>query len=247
MRGSNSTRKVSSFAPAVFAVGLCLSVSVLSTSPAKAQTASADAWGRQASQQAAQVREWVIATGDNSGLPFVIIDKVQAKVFVFAGDGQIQGSAAALLGVARGDTTVAGIGERELSTIRPEERTTPAGRFISALGRDLANKDVLWVDYAASVSLHAVVTSNPKEHRLQRLATASPLDNRISFGCINVPPEFFEGVVRPAFAGTYGIVYVLPELAPISQAIAGYAGADALAGRAASAPMRKTAEGIPTP
>jgi len=46
---------------------------------------------------------------------------------------------------------------------------------------------------------------------MRRGACAVPLDNRISYGCINVPPKFFENVVRPAVTGTNGIVYVLPE------------------------------------
>ena len=37
-------------------------------------------------------------------------------------------------------------------------------------------------------------------------------DNRISFGCINVPLAFFENVVSRAFKDTTGVVYVLPEL-----------------------------------
>jgi hypothetical protein len=56
-----------------------------------------------------------------------------------------------------------------------------------------------------------VITSNPRERRAQRLATPSPLDKRISYGCINVPVDFFKQVVKPAFKGTNGIVYVLPE------------------------------------
>jgi hypothetical protein len=70
----------------------------------------------------------------------------------------------------------------------------------------------LWVDYADAISLHRVITTNPQERRLQRLATPTPLDNRISYGCINVPKNFFEHVVQSAFAGTNGIVYILPEI-----------------------------------
>jgi hypothetical protein len=44
------------------------------------------------------------------------------------------------------------------------------------------------------------------------LASATPLDNRISYGCINVPVAFFKEVVHRAFTGTHGIVYVLPEV-----------------------------------
>ena len=120
----------------------------------------------------------------------------------------------ALMGLAIGDNTVPGIGQRQLSSIRPEERTTPAGRFMASLDRDIHGVEVLWVDYDSSLSLHKVVKGTPKERRAQRLASPSPAERRITFGCINVPVPFYEQVVSPAFKGTYGVVYVLPETRP---------------------------------
>ncbi len=175
-----------------------------------------------ASQDARQVADWVIDAGDNRNLPFVIVDKRDAKVFVFHADGRLRGAAPALLGLALGDDSVPGIGERKLADILPEERTTPAGRFVAALDRNLSGAEILWVDYEGAVSLHPVIMSNLKELRAQRLATPSPLDNRISYGCINVPVDFFKRVVRPAFTGTNGIVYVLPETRPAQQVFASY-------------------------
>ncbi len=163
------------------------------------------------SYAARHTADWVMDSEDNRGLPFVIIDKANAKVFVFDTTGSLQGSARALLGLARGDDAIPGIGERELSTIRPEERTTPAGRFVASLGRNLHGDEILWVDYHNAISMHRVVTTNKKEHRLQRLATLTTNDKRISYGCINVPVKFFNTVVRPAFINSNGIVYVLPE------------------------------------
>lgn len=164
-----------------------------------------------ASQAPRYVADWVLDSGDNRDMPFVIVDKMQAKVFVFNADGRLLGATAALLGWARGDDSVPGIGDRALSSILPEERTTPAGRFVASLGRNLHGKEILWVDYDTAISLHGVVTTQRKERRAQRLDTPTPLDNRISYGCINVPVKFYENVVSPAFTGTNGIVYVLPE------------------------------------
>jgi len=163
------------------------------------------------SRDARHVADWVVDSGDNHGMPFIIVDKMDAKVFVFDADGRLRGAAPALLGLARGDDSIPGIGNRELSSMRPEERTTPAGRFVASLGYNFHGKDILWVDYDTALSLHRVIKTKPKERRLQRLATPTPLDNRISYGCINVPAKFYNNVVSPAFAGTYGIVYVLPE------------------------------------
>jgi hypothetical protein len=152
----------------------------------------------------------------------VIVDKIDARIFVFDAGGRIQGAAPALLGSARGDDTVPGIGDREYADMPPETRTTPAGRFVAALGMDTRGEDVVWVDYDAAVSLHRVITTKPKERRLQRLATPTPLDNRISYGCINVPARFYENVVSPAFTGTDGIVYVLPETRPAREVFGSY-------------------------
>ena len=170
-----------------------------------------------ASVDARQVAEWVVDSSDNQHMPFVIIDKPNGKVFVFHADGRLRGAASALLGLAIGDDSVPGIGERKLSSILPEERTTPAGRFVANLDRNIKGKEILWVDYDTAISLHPVVTGNAKERRAERLATPSPQDNRISYGCINVPVDFFAQVVSPAFKGTNGIVYVLPETRPMQQ------------------------------
>lgn len=181
------------------------------------------AFGREhASKDTLHVAHWVVASGDNQGLPFVIIDKVEAKVFVFDAQGKLSGAAPALLGLARGDDSTPGIGERKLSTIRPEERTTPAGRFVASLDHDLHGVEMLWVDYDTAISLHRVVTAIAGEHRAQRLESATSADNRISYGCINVPAKFYDKVVSPAFTGTNGIVYILPETRPAREVFKSY-------------------------
>ena len=171
---------------------------------------AANLGGEAASADVRQVADWVTASQDNRALPFVIVDKKAAKVFVFAAGGELLGAAPALLGIGRGDDSVPGIGTRKLASIAPTERTTPAGRFQASLGHDL-DQDILWVDYDAALSLHRVIVGNPRDRRAARLASPSPSDNRISFGCINVPAAFYDGIVAPAFNATVGIVYILPE------------------------------------
>jgi len=165
----------------------------------------------QASYEVRYMAEWIVDSGDNNNMVFVIVDKANAKVFVFNSDGLLQGTAPALLGQAKGDDSVPGIGNRKISSIRREERTTPAGRFVAALDRNLRGEEILWVDYDTGISMHQVKDNKFKKNRLKRLATLTPLDNRVTYGCINVSEEFFVTVVRQAFTGTDGIVYVLPE------------------------------------
>jgi hypothetical protein len=169
-------------------------------------------FGQEASSpESRKLADWIVDSANNGRSPFIIVDKVNARVFVFDAQGQIRGTAPVLLGLAVGDDSVPGIGQRKLSSIRPEEKTTPAGRFVASLDRDIHGKEILWIDYDTSFSLHAVVKGTPKERRAERLASPSPLDRRISFGCINVPAMFYQKVVSPIFTGTEGIVYVLPE------------------------------------
>lgn len=184
---------------------------------------------QQASPDARHIADWALHSGDNAGLPYVVVDKVNARVFVFDGAGRLLGASAVLLGLARGDDSVPGIGSRKLSTILPAERTTPAGRFVAALDKSLAGEEILWVDYDSGVALHRVIATVPKERRLQRLESSLPLDHRITFGCINVPVKFYETVVSPTFTGTSGIVYVLPEVRPVREVFGSYDVGDAAA------------------
>jgi hypothetical protein len=189
---------------------LALGVAALAAAAAD-DSRRADFGAEAASAPAQEVAQWVVQSADNQNLPFIIVDKVQARVYVFRADGSLRGATGALMGLAIGDHTVPGIGQRKLSSIRPEERTTPAGRFMASLDRDIHGVEVLWVDYDSSLSLHAVVPGTPKERRAQRMASSNPADKRITYGCINVPARFFSEVVSTALKGTYGVVYVLPE------------------------------------
>ncbi len=169
-----------------------------------------------ASDAVRSVAGWVAASGDARDQPFVIIDKREARLFVFDSAGAYLGNSPVLLGLARGDESVPGIGSRPLSAIRPADRTTPAGRFDAAPGMNSAGHAIVWIDYAASISMHAVVPGAPTDHRLQRLATASRDDNRISYGCVNIPTAFFTDVVQPDFVKG-GVVYILPEGRPLRE------------------------------
>lgn len=180
-------------------------------------------FGKQhASVEVTNLVSWIVDSADNKGMPFMVIDKVNATVMMFDASGQLQGAAPALLGLARGDDSTPGIGQRKLSSIRPDERTTPAGRFVASLDRDINGKELLWVDYDTAIALHPVVKGTPAERRGERLDSANPDDNRISYGCINVPPKFYELFVSSAFTGTSGIVYILPETRTAQEVFGSY-------------------------
>ncbi|MEQ7917689.1 hypothetical protein ABQX22_00725 [Xanthomonas sp. WHRI 1810A] len=78
------------------------------------------------------------------------------------------------------------------------------------------------MDYENAIAMHPVVTSNPEEQRTARLASSRLPDKRISYGCINIPADFYRNYVSPAFRGTNGVVYVLPETRPNASVFTAY-------------------------
>jgi hypothetical protein len=164
-----------------------------------------------------KLASWAVATADYKNRSFVILDKKDARVYVFEPSGRLKAASPVLLGYAIGDDNAPGIGEKPLSQIRPEERTTPAGRFVAEIGLNARGEDVVWVDYDAAVSMHRVLTTNPAERRLERLATPTHEDNRVSYGCINLPKAFYEDVLAPTVKKIGAVIYVLPETRPLQQ------------------------------
>ncbi|TFY97004.1 hypothetical protein EZ242_19945 [Ramlibacter rhizophilus] len=165
-----------------------------------------------ASPEARHVANWALHSGDNGKRNVVVVDKRDARVFVFDREGRLLGTAPVLLGSQVGDHTVPGVGDKPIAEVKPEERTTPAGRFIAEPGLNSHGEDVVWVDYEAAVSMHRVRPIVKSERRLQRLASATPSDNRISYGCINLPRSFYEDVLSPVVRKQGGaVIYVLPE------------------------------------
>ncbi|MDO9402725.1 MAG: L,D-transpeptidase [Polaromonas sp.] len=166
--------------------------------------------------------DWVAAHADNQGKPFVIVDKKSAQMYVFEADGKLISSTPVLLGAGVGDFSVPGIETRDISTLRQEERTTPAGRFVSEPGRNLTGEDIIWVDYSAKIAIHRLRPDAALQQRAQRLGSGLSDDKRVSLGCIVVPVSFYENVIRPVLGKRYGLVYVLPETRPVQSMFGAY-------------------------
>ena len=176
------------------------------------------------SRDVVDIAGWVVASDDNRGLPFAIVDKHAAQILVFDKDGKLRGTAPVLIGSAAGDTSAEGVGDRELKDIPMGDRTTPAGRFRAGFGPAAGGERVLWIDYATSISIHAIppTKASKAEKRTQRLASTDPDDNRITHGCINVSPTFYSKTVVPLFKKG-GLFYVLPEIDTLRDAFPSFA------------------------
>jgi hypothetical protein len=157
------------------------------------------------------VANWVSYTRDNRKKSFVLIDKKGAQLYVFDPRGKLRSRTPVLLGKAVGDDAAPGIGNKPLSKMTEDEKTTPAGRFLAAPGRNTKGEDIIWIDYNTAVSMHRLRKVSAEQKRAERMATDDPSDNRISYGCVNVPATFFDSVLKPTVVKQGAYVYVLPE------------------------------------
>ncbi len=170
---------------------------------------------------ARRLADGIAGSNDHQGLPFFVIDKANATLYVFDPKARLMASTPVLLGAATGDDSVPGIGTRPMADIQTEERTTPAGRFVAEVGHNLKGEDIVWVDHGAAISMHRVRTTKPLERRAERLASPGVDDNRISYGCINVPVAFYDQHVKTAFHhGRTAIAYVMPETRTLQEQFA---------------------------
>jgi len=179
------------------------------------RAATPDFGTERVSDDARYAAQQVVVTDDHRHRPFAIVDKRDARLYVFDADGRLGGASAVLLGLTPGDTAITDIAKRRPASLAPNERSTPAGRFESQPGHNDKGEAIVWVDYAASLAIHRLRPSPASEHRAERMASATPDDNRISLGCIVVPVAFYEAVVEPVLGRQRGVVYVLPETRPV--------------------------------
>lgn len=195
-----------------------MSALTLSAAPASARgvasaPASADpaATAKGLTAPAAELLSWIAHTGNNAGAPYVVVDKREARVWVFDAQHRPLGSTAALLGLALGDQEVADIRQRDVTRLAKDARITPAGRFATEPGLNIQGEDVVWLDYAAGLAMHRVRPGLAQASRLKRLAEQVASAQRVSMGCVVLPVAFYEGVIRPLLGRQAGVVYVLPE------------------------------------
>jgi hypothetical protein len=181
--------------------------------PAVALAAAApDFGGERVAADVRQLAQAVLASGDHGSRPFAIVDKQEARLYVFNARGRLRGASAVLIGQAPGDDSAADVGDRAQTGYVPlPERTTPAGRFMSEPGRNSEGEPVVWVDYNAAFAIHRLRPGASRALREARLASSSPADRRVSWGCVVVPVKFYVDVVERLLGRSPGVVYVMPE------------------------------------
>jgi hypothetical protein len=197
----------------------------VSVPPAPAGAAArrlADFGAETPSPEALHVANWAVFTGDNGKKAIVMLDKKAARAHVFEPNGKLKASTPVLLGASMRDENPPGVGDKPLAEVKPDEKVTAAGRYIAEPGINASGEDVIWIDYKAALSMHRVRALVKEERRLERLASPTIDDNRISFGCVNFPVAFYEGILSPTVKRQGAVIYVLPETRTPQQVFGSY-------------------------
>jgi len=153
--------------------------------------------------------------GDAGGKPFVVVDKSNARMTVFDAKGKIVEETPALLGKSVGDRfSEARKNARTIEEVEASgQKVTPAGRFTGQVTPDREYGSVLRFNETSNggttVAIHQTYTGTPSERRPERIASSTTSDNRVSFGCVNVPKEIYDR--NFSNIGDRFTVYVLPE------------------------------------
>jgi hypothetical protein len=197
---------------ALAAAWLAAALASAIAAPAQASQSQRQQPGAQLSRDALELVERVTRTGDHQQLPFAVVDKKEARIYVFDAAGLLRGTSAALLGQTTGDESAPDVGEHaQTGNVPLAERTTPAGRFVSEPGRNRSGEHVIWVDYDSAFAIHRVRPGRSRLARLSRLDSSNPADRRVSLGCVVVAEQFYKQVVWRWLGQGRSVVYVLPE------------------------------------
>lgn len=151
------------------------------------------------SETANVVNSWVTQTKDNAGQKYVIADKASGEIHIMDAKGNVLASAPALYGKKVGDGMTVGETPAGIFTLTQESAPQSYGGDIQHFA-DAPNGDI----YA----IHRVLTGNPKQNRLGRLASKTADDNRVSLGCINIPAAVYDQHLSSGFKGK---LYIIPD------------------------------------
>ncbi len=163
------------------------------------------------SAQAKQVSEIAIHNGDRQ---FILVDKNRSMLFLFQ-DGKPVFSDTVLTGISTADRLTPELLAKPFdSPTKDYEKITPAGRYTVSqqyddlYGTILEINEIHGKDWA--LAIHRVYVGSPKEKRMERLKSATPDDNYVSYGCINIDQEGIQFLVK-ALPKKGTPLYILPR------------------------------------
>src|SRR5258706_3909636 len=154
------------------------------------------------------VADWILRNDKQMGRPFIIADKANGLLFAFRENGEVIGRARALYGAVRTDEMTQEQADKTWEAMVAADMITPAGIF-PALGYQSPSYGAA-IRFAEYANSNLLIHRAPAEWRRKNLQAPKADRNRVTYGCINVLPEFLDNVLLPVFNGE-STVFILPE------------------------------------
>lgn len=158
-----------------------------------------------------QVVKKIVDTNDHLGETFAVVNKQNGSLTIYDRNGNQIATTPVLYGKKVGDSfsqnsrgiTPSGRFNLEYTTNINNQAYGKSAQILTQNGKWLGND-------SGNFAIHRTYTGFPNENRPARLASKTPADNKISLGCINVPPAFYDAHFENNQFGNMPL-YVLPE------------------------------------
>jgi hypothetical protein len=154
------------------------------------------------------VADWILRNDRQLGRPFIIADKTNGSLFAFKANGEMVAKGRALYGAVRTDEMTQEQADKTWDEMVEADKITPAGIF-SAHGyvSPAYGDSIRFAEYANS---NLLIHRAPAEWRRKNLQAPKADRIRVTYGCINVLPEFLDKALLPVFSGE-STIFILPE------------------------------------
>jgi hypothetical protein len=154
------------------------------------------------------VTDWILRNDKHLGRPFIIADKANGLLFAFRANGEVVAKGRALYGAVRTDEMTQEQADKTWEEMVAADMITPAGIFPAHGYLSPAYGDsIRFAEYANS---NLLIHRAPAEWRRKNLETPKADRIRVTYGCINVLPEFLDKALLPVFSGE-STIFILPE------------------------------------
>ena len=155
------------------------------------------------------VADWIVRGDKQLGRPFIIADKANGLLFAFRENGELLAKARALYGSVRTDEMTQEQADKTWEELVAADMITPAGIFAAhGYQSPTYGASIRFAEYANS---NLLIHRAPAEWRRKNLQAQGADKVRVTYGCINVLPEFMDKVLLPLFSGE-SMVVILPEM-----------------------------------
>src|SRR4051812_46983657 len=136
--------KTSIFAAFALVLGPALANPSPKPAAPQASAVTVDFAAESPSREAREIAQWAIRSADHKGLPFAVVDKLNARLYAFDGHGRFVQATPVLIGMGVGDVFPPGVAQMDMYQTKPWQRMTPAGRFEADVHEKGKGKSTVW-------------------------------------------------------------------------------------------------------